>query len=94
MAILLYGANHQSAPLEFRERLVVPESDLVAAIHRLIGGAGIDEGLILSTCNRTEVLVHGAAPEAAEPCCVRPPEKAKTVCCGGARKEAELVAVK
>jgi len=66
MAILLYGANHQSAPLEFRERLVVPEGDLVAAIHRLIGREGIDEGLILSTCNRTELLVHGAAPGAGE----------------------------
>jgi glutamyl-tRNA reductase len=66
MAILLYGANHQSAPLEFRERLVVAEGDLVAAIHRLVGRDGIDEGLILSTCNRTELLVHGASPEAGE----------------------------
>jgi glutamyl-tRNA reductase len=64
MTILLYGANHQSAPLEFRERLVVPEGELVAAIHRLIGRDKIDEGLILSTCNRTELLVHGAAPDA------------------------------
>jgi glutamyl-tRNA reductase len=66
MAILLYGANHRSAPLEFRERLVVPEGDLAAAVHRLIGREGIDEGLILSTCNRTELLVHGAGPAAGE----------------------------
>src|SRR5262245_10110807 len=64
MAILLYGANHHSAPLEFRERLVVPEGDQVTAVQRLIGREGIDEGLILSTCNRTELLVHGAGPAA------------------------------
>jgi glutamyl-tRNA reductase len=64
MAILLYGANHESAPLEFRERLVVPEDDLSAAIRRLTRCEGIDEGLILSTCNRTEVLVHGSHPGA------------------------------
>jgi len=64
--ILLYGVNHQSAPLDLRERLVVPEGDLVSAVTRLMAGGGVQEGLILSTCNRTEILAlgSGAAAEA------------------------------
>jgi glutamyl-tRNA reductase len=64
--ILLYGVNHQSAPLELRERLAVPEGDLVSAVTRLMAGGGVEEGLILSTCNRTEILAlgMGAAAEA------------------------------
>ena len=64
MSILLYGLNHESAPLELRERLVVPEGDLVAAVGRLAGSLGVEEGLILSTCNRTEILVHSPTASA------------------------------
>jgi glutamyl-tRNA reductase len=59
VAILLYGLNHRSAPLDLRERLVVPDSDLPAVLSRLGAMAGIDEAFLLSTCNRTEVLVCG-----------------------------------
>jgi glutamyl-tRNA reductase len=62
--ILLYGVNHQSAPLDLRERLAVPEGDLVSAVARLMAGGGVEEGLILSTCNRTEILALGSGPAA------------------------------
>jgi glutamyl-tRNA reductase len=62
--IILYGVNHQSAPLDLRERLAVPEGDLVSAVTRLLAGGGVEEGLILSTCNRTEILAHGPAAAA------------------------------
>jgi glutamyl-tRNA reductase len=61
MPILLYGASHRSAPLALRERLVVPETDLADTVRRLIRSAGIEEALILSTCNRTEILAHAPA---------------------------------
>jgi len=61
MPILLYGANHRSAPLALRERLVVPESDLGETVRRLIAAADLTEALILSTCNRTEILAHAPA---------------------------------
>jgi len=61
MPILLYGANHRSAPLALRERLVVPESDLGETVRRLIAAASLEEALILSTCNRTEILAHAPA---------------------------------
>jgi glutamyl-tRNA reductase len=66
MPILLYGLNHASAPLDLRERLVVPEGDLVPAVGRLAACRDIEEGLILSTCNRTELLVHARVPSAEE----------------------------
>jgi glutamyl-tRNA reductase len=59
MAILLYGLNQKSAPLALRERLVVADADLPAVLARLGAAAGIDEAFLLSTCNRTEVLVCG-----------------------------------
>jgi len=64
MSILLYGMNHESAPLDLRERLVVPEGELVSTVGRLAGAGDVEEGLILSTCNRTEILVHARAASA------------------------------
>jgi glutamyl-tRNA reductase len=66
MPILLYGANHRSAPLQIRERLVVPEADLGDTVRRLMESAGFEEALILSTCNRTEILAHAPAAGGAE----------------------------
>jgi glutamyl-tRNA reductase len=64
MAILVYGLNQNSAPIELRERLAVPEQDLVPAVLSLAAAPGIREGIILSTCNRTELIVLGEGPEA------------------------------
>ncbi len=50
------GVNHNSAPLEVRERLAVPESQLPDAIRSLVQLPGVDEGMVLSTCNRVEVV--------------------------------------
>lgn len=60
MALLLFGLNHQSAPLQLRERLVFSDADLPALLVKLAGSEGIDEAYLLSTCNRTEILVSGA----------------------------------
>ncbi len=58
MNFQLIGVNHKSAPVEVRERLAIPESRLPEAIKRLAGYPGVDEGLILSTCNRVELLTQ------------------------------------
>ncbi|MEW6544155.1 MAG: glutamyl-tRNA reductase [Nitrospirota bacterium] len=55
MNIIAVGLSHKTAPVEVREMLAVPESRLGEALHRLCGYAGIEEGLVLSTCNRVEV---------------------------------------
>jgi glutamyl-tRNA reductase len=64
--ILLYGMSHVSAPLEVRERVAFSPGDLVAAVGRLVRSDPVAEGLILSTCNRTELLVHARAEKAGE----------------------------
>jgi glutamyl-tRNA reductase len=66
MSIVLLGANHRSAPLEIRERLAFPAEALEQALHRLAGHPPFLEGLILSTCNRTELLVHADGKGIAE----------------------------
>jgi glutamyl-tRNA reductase len=58
MNFQLIGVNHKSAPVEVRERLAIPESRLPEAMKRLAGYPGVDEGLILSTCNRVELLTQ------------------------------------
>ncbi len=54
---VVYGMNHASAPLTVRERVAFPESDIPQAVARLRRVAGVEEALILSTCNRTELTV-------------------------------------
>ena len=58
MKFQLIGVNHKTAPVEVRERLAIPESRLPEALKRLAGHPGVEEGIILSTCNRVEVLTQ------------------------------------
>jgi len=56
MAIIVFGLNHRSAPLEVREKLAFPVTGLTEALGRLSGLQQVHEAMILSTCNRTELL--------------------------------------
>jgi glutamyl-tRNA reductase len=58
MNFLVTGLNHRSAPLEVRERFAIPESKLPEAVQRLAQFPGIEEGLIVSTCNRVEFVAR------------------------------------
>jgi glutamyl-tRNA reductase len=58
MNLRLIGVNHKTAPIEVRERLAIPESKLADAMKLLVQHPGVEEGLILSTCNRVEVLAQ------------------------------------
>jgi len=55
MNFQLIGINHKTAPVEVRERLAIPEPRLPEALRRLAEHPGVDEGLILCTCNRVEM---------------------------------------
>ena len=67
MNLALLGINHRTAPVEVRERMHIPESRLVQAVSDLIHREGIREGLILSTCNRVEVVTSAEDRVDAEP---------------------------
>jgi glutamyl-tRNA reductase len=58
MTFTLVGINHKTAPLDIREKLAIPESRLPEATRILAQHPGVSEALILSTCNRVELLVH------------------------------------
>src|SRR5437899_11075047 len=66
MPIYVYGMNHRSAPLEVRERVAFPEEAVGDAVGRLIRAGSVKEALVLSTCNRTEILAHGVDAGAGE----------------------------
>jgi glutamyl-tRNA reductase len=61
--IVLLGTNHQSAPLELRERLAV--EDTGPPLQKLVGGDEVEEAVLLSTCNRVEVVALTRTPEGA-----------------------------
>src|SRR5579883_1608950 len=56
MNLQLIGVNHRSAPVEIRERFAIPEKKLPEALQSLVQYPGVQEGMIISTCNRVEVL--------------------------------------
>jgi glutamyl-tRNA reductase len=55
MNIIIVGLNHKTAPVEVREQLAFSYELLDRALCEMRSCKGIDEGLILSTCNRVEV---------------------------------------
>jgi glutamyl-tRNA reductase len=60
MNIVLIGLSHRTTPVEMRERLAFSEARLADALSTLVDQNTLDEGLIISTCNRVELL--GSAP--------------------------------
>jgi glutamyl-tRNA reductase len=61
MSIVLIGVNHKSAPVEVRERLAFTEDACSRGLRTLVDGDVVREGLIVSTCNRVEVLAETAS---------------------------------
>ena len=67
MALLAFGLNHTTAPLEVREKVTFGEDVLSEALTELTGHTDIDEAAILSTCNRTEIYCNLNASDEAWP---------------------------
>ena len=63
MKVLLLGLNHRTAPLEVRERFAVAEPGPLLA--KLVEAEEIDEAVLVSTCNRVEVVALTRRPDAA-----------------------------
>ncbi len=60
MALIVLGVSHHGAPVDVRERLAFRASEVVPSLQRLRDRTGVREGVLLSTCNRTELyLVEG-----------------------------------
>ncbi|MGA9587977.1 MAG: glutamyl-tRNA reductase [Terracidiphilus sp.] len=60
---VLIGVNHKTAPIELRERIAISRDELPDATRALAAQPGVSECMIVSTCNRVEML---AAVESSE----------------------------
>jgi glutamyl-tRNA reductase len=61
---VLVGLSHKTAPIEIREQVFIPEGGVGECVRRLVDHDLIESGILLSTCNRTE-LYAVASPETA-----------------------------
>jgi len=65
MTLIALGLNHLTAPLQVREQVAFAPEAMPQALSDLAQQPGVNEALILSTCNRTELYVDieaGAEP--------------------------------
>lgn len=62
MPVALVGVNHKTAPVEIREKLSFSENSLKEFLGKLLGYSSVESGVILSTCNRTEIYVSLEEP--------------------------------
>src|SRR5213592_4415437 len=58
MQLALVGLSHKTAPVEIRERLAFNSDALRLALTALVGRNDVSEAMILSTCNRVEVVAE------------------------------------
>jgi len=61
--IVLIGVNHKTAPIELRERIAISRDELPDATRALAAQPGVSECMIVSTCNRVEMLAAVESPE-------------------------------
>lgn len=59
MPLQILGLNHNTAPIEVREQVAFAGDEVARALERLTALDGVDEAVLLSTCNRTEFYVIG-----------------------------------
>ena len=57
MPLKILGLNHNTAPVEIREQVVFAGEQIPGALQAVRDIDGVDEAVLLSTCNRTEFYV-------------------------------------
>jgi len=65
MELACIGLNYQTAPVELREKVAVAKPDLGTRSKALLEVPGVNESLVLSTCNRTEYYMAAERAEQA-----------------------------
>ncbi|HXE78420.1 MAG TPA: glutamyl-tRNA reductase [Rhodanobacter sp.] len=64
MPLIALGLNHRTAPVSLREQVALDADAAAVALAELGQQQGVEEALILSTCNRTEI--YAGVAEGAE----------------------------
>lgn len=58
MPLFVLGLNHRTAPIEVRERVAFANERQRTALDELKASTGVDEAVLVSTCNRTEIYLR------------------------------------
>ncbi len=66
MKVFLTGLSYKTAPVEVRERLAFADAVLPEALDQMRACPGVEEVMILSTCNRVEIAVSTSNETAAQ----------------------------
>ncbi len=61
MTLIALGLNHLTAPVSLREQVAFDAESTANALQALAREPGVEEAMILSTCNRTELYVSVSA---------------------------------
>ncbi len=56
MTLVLIGVNHKTAPIALREKIAISREDLPETTRALAATPGVTECMIVSTCNRVELI--------------------------------------
>ncbi|GAA3976085.1 glutamyl-tRNA reductase [Allohahella marinimesophila] len=60
MTIKVFGLSHKTTAVSLRERVAFQAEEVPAVLKLALNALGVDEVVILSTCNRTELYMSGA----------------------------------
>ncbi len=61
MPLFTIGISHHTAPIEIREKVAIPRSEYSDRVSELRALPGVEEIVILGTCNRTEIYCLSTA---------------------------------
>jgi glutamyl-tRNA reductase len=64
--LLCLGVSHKTAPVALRERVAMTDAEAERFLREAVGTPHVDEAVVISTCNRTEVYLVVRDPVAAE----------------------------
>jgi len=57
MSLFVLGINHRTAPVALREQVAFDGPALPQALEELMSLKGVEEAVVVSTCNRTELIL-------------------------------------
>ena len=64
-SLVVIGLNFKTSPVAVRERFWMSELRRYEALHKLVRADGIEEVIVLATCNRTEFILWASDPSEA-----------------------------
>ena len=63
MVFVVFGLNHKTAPIDVREKVALSPATQDSLLNSLLNLSSVNEAIILSTCNRTEIYCDTTDPK-------------------------------